>query len=222
MEAVAADAPLLAPAPRQRVGGGLRGDRGVEARVEHRDLRDVREARARAASIARSAGALWSGASDSSAKISRPHLVVDQRPARGTSARRARRGARPPRPGRPRAASESSGSAVPSSPTRWSLRLVEPALTTRTFSQGHVQSRISGWSSPCSRVVGARAQARVDHLLAQVRARARRGRARGRSRRSRGGSGRGRSASPCRTASSSCPPPCSRARAGCRGSCAGR
>ena len=82
--------------------------------------------------------------------------------------------------------------------------------------------KISGMSSPCSRMYclcstsfssiacfeirGARAELRhaVDDVLA------------------RGGSGRGRSARPCRTASWSCPLPCSRARAGCRDWCAGR
>ena len=38
VESVPADAPLLPPPPRHRVGGRLRGQAGVERRVEHRDL----------------------------------------------------------------------------------------------------------------------------------------------------------------------------------------
>ena len=106
-----------------------------------------------------------------------------------------------------------------------SLRLLEPALTTRTrtLSSGHVQSRTSAdvlavlarvrrggamrASTICWRSVrGALAQPghAVDHVHHEVEAvdvvehR------------------------PCRTAWWSCPPPCSRARGGCRGWCAGR
>ncbi len=69
--------------------------------------------------------------------------------------------------------------------------------------------------------VGPGPEPAVDHLLAQRRAGPVRAPGPGRARPSRGGTGRGRSSSPCRRASSSCPPPCSRARGCCRGSCAG-
>ena len=83
--------------------------------------------------------------------------------------------------------------ARPSSTTR-ELRLVEPALTTRTShaQYGQVQSRISGIVlAVLARVrAGARAARRPSPGAGAPRGR--RARARGRSRRSRGGSGRGR------------------------------
>ena len=56
----AAHPPLLAPAPRHRVDGGLGRDRRVKAGVEHRDLGQPGK-RARARSIAARQGALCSG-----------------------------------------------------------------------------------------------------------------------------------------------------------------
>ena len=120
----------------------------------------------------------------------------------------------------PASSSESTARRPSSGQTRWSFRLVEPALTTSTSpTAGPGPAADRRVSAPCSRVQHGHGGARV---IAWRRLPARRGGpARGRSRPSRGGSGRGRSASPCRRASSSCPPPCSRARGCWRGSSAG-
>ena len=75
-----------------------------------------------------------------------------RRPARGSARRRARRGGRPP-PTPRRLVERVDGVDRSSSSTSWSLRLVEPALTTRTRVSTARSSRgSSGSSSPCSRV----------------------------------------------------------------------
>ena len=167
MEAVAADAPVLAPAPRApRTSDASVGHRRVERRVEDGDVRHVRAARAAPASIAASAGALCSGASSTSASSSALTVVVDHDRLARSAARRGRRGARPRRRRRRLARATSTGrDDVVARRRRESLRLVEPALTTRIrlTPDGQAQSRIAGSSSPCSRVY-ARARSRASTI----------------------------------------------------------
>ena len=143
----------------------------------------------RASLIAASAGAICSGASSTSSSSAADHVVVEHcrldepfaavhdsmRDGRDGAARRATRSAER------RLAS-----------TTLSLRLVEPALTTRTSVSRATSSRgLPGSSSPCSRVY-ARAASRRS-LICWRRCAARSARpGTGRSRRSRGGNGRGR------------------------------
>ena len=190
VEAVAADPHCS----RKRRGHGVRRrplrDRRVEGRVEHRHVRHVRQRRARLVDRRQRR-----------AVVQRRELAERVELARRTSSsisagsRSARRRARCD--GRPRGRPATSSS----DPTRLrcrrrrrraSLRLVEPALTTRITPQsGHAQSRIAGSSSPCSRVY-ARASSRASPSAGAGAPRGPRARARGRSRRSRDGSGRGR------------------------------
>ena len=148
-----------------------------------------------ASSIPRSAGALCSGASASSSAIALAHLAsIDDRlaearaavddavPDRVDAAEPSHRATRPRRRSRRRRRA-------------CSFEARRPGVDDEDgFSSGQAQSRISGSSSPCSRVYARAREPRVDHLLAQVRGAVGRARARGRSRPSRGGSGRGRSA----------------------------
>ena len=184
MEAVAPDSPVLAPDPRERVRRGLAGDRGVEGGVEDRDVRHVRGKARGAASMPASAGALWSGAIDSSSRDARADRVVDQRgldepraavddamadgiDLGGANVRRATR---------------RLGHARPSK-TRWSFRLVEPALTTRI---APTHSERPGPVADLRIVVAVLARVRaclkppVDHLLPKMSPRSPPGRARGR------------------------------------------
>ena len=95
VESVAAHAPV-APPLRHGVRRRLVGDRRVERRVEDRDVRDVRQARA-APPRSRAMPARCAAARAPRASRSRPERRRRSRPARGTARRRARRGARPPR-----------------------------------------------------------------------------------------------------------------------------
>ena len=134
MKAVAADPPLHPPALRQRVRRRLRGQRRVERRVEDGHLRDIRHRRARAAGSPASAGRVVERRELSQRLQLALHGVVDQHRRRGSAA--------PPWTTRWPTASTSPWRLlergdrllVSSSPTRESLRLVEPALTTRTLS----------------------------------------------------------------------------------------
>ena len=118
------------------------------------------------------------------------------RPARGSARRRGRRGARPRRssPGRRLERRRPCRRVVVGDHER-ELEARRARVDDEDGSRrqpGHAQSRIAGIVLAVLARVGAGAQPRVDHLLAQVRRARRPGRARGRSRPSRGGSGRGR------------------------------
>ena len=167
VEPVAADAPLVAPARRQRVGRRLLRHRAVERRVEDRDVRDVRQRLHRVVDRGerlplverRQVGDLLERG---------PDLVVDD--DRLAEARAAVHDAVRDRVDLPRPPSESTGRDASSPSTIESLRLVEPALTTRielTRELGQVQSRISGSSSPCSRVY-ARARRRASSISCRM------------------------------------------------------
>ena len=139
---------------------------GVERRVEHRDLRHVRSARA-ASSIPRSAGALWSGASASSARISSCTTTGSRKRAPPWTTRW---------PTASRAGPSDSTGRDSSPSTRWSLMLVEPALTTDGQTQSARPDRPRR-----ARACSAAASARPPSPAAAAR-RARPARARGRSR----------------------------------------
>ena len=209
VEPVAPDRPRSPPrAPGSRTSTRPR-ERRVERGVEARDVRDVRAAPPETASIPASDFGWWSGASAVSASIAgdaasssatgadepRPavdHPVPDGLGAPPTRRSRPRRAARPP-PAHRRQVRRLEDAVVDGSSTR-SLRLLDPALTTRITPSGagHAQFAISGASSPSSRVY-ARASIRLSTMqLPDVPGPRREARAPGRSRRSRGGTGRGR------------------------------
>ena len=152
MEAEAADSEL-AKLEREGIGRRPIRDRLVEGGVEDRDVGECGNA-CRASRIASSAGALCSGASSVS-----PSSSSSTASSTNTDSRKRE----PPCTTRWATASTSPGASAsddtflvsPSVPTTESLRLTEPALTTRTAATrqyGQTQSRISGSSSPCSRV----------------------------------------------------------------------
>ncbi len=147
---------------------------------------------ARAARIPSSAGALCSGASSVSATSSRSTASSittgpsNREPPCTTRCATASTS-------RGTSSSEATGSAESSEPTRESLRLVEPALTTRIVStarsnRGSRGRPRRGRASRPARAGGGRPSP------AEAGRRSPRGRAPGRSRPSRGGTGRGRSA----------------------------
>ena len=212
VEAEAAHPPLLAPASRERVGGGRGRERRVERGVEARDLRKRGEHARACRRMPATARGWCSGASGVEREQRAFGAGVDHGPARGTRCRRARPGGRPRRT--PAARRATLVELRPSRPRRrlpafdvvLGLDLVvvaEHAQLEAARSRVHDEhahqfrpARPSRGPRACPR--RARACTRtcrvrcVDHVLAHVRGGAHRARARGRSRPSRGGSG------PCR------------------------
>ncbi len=188
VEAVAAQVPALPPLGRQRVGRRGRRHPGVERGVEAGDGgcpgQDAADrSRSRAATSAGGAGArsvsAWSrrrtrssittGSTNSLPPWTTRWPTASIAP--GPPDRRADRDLVEAAARRGQALGE--GAASSSSRTE-SLRLLEPALTTRTrtprpTSAARSSSRISGASSPSVARVGAAAQPLVDHPLPQVR-----------------------------------------------------
>ena len=133
---------------RERVRGALRPASSRGRRVEDRDVRDVRErlrGRARARS---SAGRLWSGASSAPSSMSASSQSSIDRGLDERGRRRGRSGGRPRR----RRRSSSTGVEPPSLVDERELEARRAGVDDEDVQPGHVQSRISGSSSPCSRV----------------------------------------------------------------------
>ena len=178
VKAVAAQLEALAPLARQRVRRGLRRQRAVKGGVEAGDLRQARQRRGgRVDALERGARVQRRQRrerGDRGARVgvdarrpgeARPavHDAVPDRlgAAARVGERRAQRagvaaGARRPAPS---ARSPRSRIASVAASTSACLRLLEPALTTRTRTAtatsrapGQVQSRTSGMSSKCSRM----------------------------------------------------------------------
>ena len=217
----------LPPLRGQRVGRGSRRQVAWNA-VSKQATCGTPGQRPATASSAASVFGWCSGARSVRSSSAGRDAVVDHHRHRGTACRRAPRGGRRRRPSRDRASRRAARSAPSRSPEvalleqpvagveQPQLQAARPGVHDehRPLSRGQVQSRTSGASSPVAGVLPLRSRSSTIRCRTCAARAASAGHAVDDVHR-RGGSGRGRSASPCRTASSSCPPLCSPARGCC-------